>query len=78
MRGLPVDVLIRFAGTLMIIGGLFVKRPTVYTATQFCLRQEMQQEASDEAIVVTEVSVMGMERRASVIQSELFLNNTDD
>jgi hypothetical protein len=38
----------------------------------------MQQEASDEAIVVTEVSVMGMERRASVIQSELFLNNTDD
>jgi hypothetical protein len=25
-----------------------------------------------------EVSVMGMERRASVIQSELFLNNTDD
>jgi hypothetical protein len=25
-----------------------------------------------------EVSVMEMERRASVIQSELFLNNTDD
>ena len=78
MRGLPVDVQLSFAGSSFFKKRLFVKRPTVHTATQFCLRQEMQQEASDEAIVVTEVSVMGMERRASVIQSELFLNNTDD
>ncbi len=52
VRGLPDDVLTCFAGTLITIGGLFVKRPTVHTATQSCLRQEMQQEASDEAIVV--------------------------
>ncbi len=52
VRGLPVDVLTCFAETPVVIGGLFVKRPTVHTATQSCLRQEMQQEASDEAIVV--------------------------
>ncbi len=48
----PVDELICFAETPIVIGGLFVKRPIVQTATQSCLRQEMQQEASDEAIVV--------------------------
>ena len=52
VRGLPVDVLICFAGTPIVIGGLFVRRPTVHTATQSHLRWEMQQEASDEAIVV--------------------------
>ncbi|HZH64600.1 MAG TPA: hypothetical protein VEY10_06865 [Flavisolibacter sp.] len=32
----------------------------------------MRREASDEVIVVTEVPVMEMERRASVIQSNYF------
>ncbi len=36
-----IDVPICFAGT-QIIGGLFVKRPIVDTATQSCHRQEMQ------------------------------------
>ncbi|HLL43676.1 MAG TPA: hypothetical protein VK369_11080 [Segetibacter sp.] len=34
------------------VGGLFNKCSTVHTATQSCPKQEMHQEASEEAIVV--------------------------
>ena len=54
------------------IGGLFNKSFTVHTATQSHDKWEMRRKASDEAVVVTEVPVMGMERRASVIQSNYF------
>ena len=51
---------------------LFNKSFTVYTATQFQLSWKMQQEASDEAIVVTILCESRVERRASVIQSQYF------
>ncbi len=41
-----------FAGMPIAIGRLFNRYSTVHTATQFCLRQEKQQEASDWTIVV--------------------------
>ena len=42
----------RFAGIPVLSGRLFNKSSTIHTVTQSCFRQEMQQGASDEAIVV--------------------------
>jgi hypothetical protein len=42
----------RFAGIPVLPGRLFNKSSTIHTVTQSCLRQEMQQGASDEVIVV--------------------------
>lgn len=61
-----------FAETPIIIGGLFVKRPTVHTATQFWLKPEDAKESVGRSHSSDEVAVMAMERRASVIQSNYF------
>lgn len=71
MRGLPVDELTGFAGSFFW-KRLFVKGPTVHTANNSAVRAGDATGSVGRSHSSDEVSVMEMERRALVIQSQYF------
>ncbi len=75
MRGLLVDVLKALQESGSLLETVRQKNYSSYCNSILILDRKMQQEASDEAIVamipIAIGTVMGMERRASVIQSSI-------
>jgi hypothetical protein len=76
VRGLLVDVLISFVGSFFFLKGDCSSKDYSSYRNSILSKIGKATRSVGRSHISDEVFVMKMERRASVIQSKLFLNNT--